>query len=183
MTTPPFTYVLSCVLSSCIQQIETLIISSLQRHSLFLCPPASSAPAGRLRYPGHQPSLPHISPVKGISALGTEFRRVSRILRLPSAFITTVKGRSGRSGLSAFRTEFSLVYGSAGTGPACCGTGLSALGTEFSGVHRAAATGPASGGLSGSGRAGCRSIPHLSPLGISALLIPHAAHLLRLRSI
>ena len=27
MTTPPFTYVLSCVLSSCIQQIETLIIS------------------------------------------------------------------------------------------------------------------------------------------------------------
>ena len=98
------------------------------------------------------------------------------ILRLPAAFVTTVNGRSGRSGLSAFRAEISLVHGSAGTGPACRGTGLSTLRTEFSGVHRAAAAGPASGGLRRLGGTGCLSIPvSCAPgLNIPALCILHA---------
>ena len=74
---------------------------------------------------------------------------MDRILRLPSALIALVKGRCGRLFRTAFGAEFSLIYRTAGTGPAV-GLRLRALCAAFraklSGNSRTAGAGPAVGG-------------------------------------
>lgn len=80
-----------------------------------------------------------VAVVENVSALGTELRRILRVLGLPAAFVAAVKGRFCGLGSSALGTEFALVYRTAFACPAVCGSGLSAVNAEFSAVVYASA--------------------------------------------
>ena len=58
--------------------------------------------------------------IKGISAFGTEFRRMGHVFRLPATFVTAVLREARRFLHTALCTEFAFVYGTAGTIPALC---------------------------------------------------------------
>ena len=83
--------------------------------------------------------------VKNISAFRTEFRRMCGVFRLPSALVALVKRCAFRFLLAAVAAEFTLIYLTAGAGPAGFRRlGTSAFYTEFSSVvSLAAGTGPA----------------------------------------
>lgn len=78
--------------------------------------------------------LSYVLVCKWISALRAEFGRIFRILWFPSTFITTVKRFTHRFLFSAFHTEFSFIFGSAGTNPESCFLWFlfSTIRTEFS---------------------------------------------------
>ena len=78
--------------------------------------------------------------VEYISAFGTELRRISRILRLPAAFIAAVERCALRFFCAATLAEFTLVHRAARTSPASLVSRFrrTAFGTEFSGSHGSA---------------------------------------------
>ena len=80
--------------------------------------------------------------VKRVAALGTEFRRVGRIVRLPAALVAFVLRRAGRARSAALGAELALVHRAAAARPAVGRGGrlrLAAVAAEFSGVARLAA--------------------------------------------
>ena len=87
--------------------------------------------------------------VKFVAAFGTELRRICRVFGFPAALVAAVQGNSSRLGFSAFCAEFTLVDCSAGTSPALRRLRrfrISALRTEFCRIYGTAGTGPAVSG-------------------------------------
>ncbi len=76
-------------------------------------------------------TLFHVVVREPVAAFGTEFRRVSRVLRLPSALVAPVQLLLRRLLRAAVLAEFALVHLAAlGTFPTVGRSGRAALGTE-----------------------------------------------------
>lgn len=118
-----------------------------------------------------EPLFLNISTIKGVATLRTELRRIRRILRLPSTFITLILRNSCWFRFSALGTESPFIPGAAGAGPetVCCWFRFPAFGAELSFISRSAAgAGPTIGCCRG-------RLPILS-------LLSHGKQILRIHS-